>query len=246
MALLIDQNKVKHQPTLLSIAAFAPPLPIDTFKCWLLAYLLRSKKHHGNADVDFNSDPLYVVFDVAHADLLLGKTTGADHIGFFFGNDKQGGNKHQNMTCFMSLTKEIDPNRFDIITGVGQEVYEGDATGSSPKPNFLTKINNYRSPTGRIKNLRKPGNPHRAEFNENERNGVHYPLADFQTFIHYIKGLTSGTNDKFKSFFVKRTDTQTTTLVHSPFDFVVESVLNSTRSAGGDQVYDQGTGCCPI
>lgn len=241
MALLIDQNKVPN----LSIAALARPLPIDTFKDWLLAYLLRSKKHGVNDDVDFNSDPLYVVFDVSHAQQLLQNIIdGADHIGFFFGSDKLVGKKHQNMTCFMALTKSRNANQFDIITGGNQPVYEGGIISSSPISNFRVKINNYQ---GRIGDLRKPTNPNRVEFNSNERNGVHYPLSDFQTFIDYIRQLPTGTKDKFKSFFVKRTDApDTTTLVHSPFDFDVLNILNSTRPVGGDQVYDQGTGCCPI
>jgi hypothetical protein len=225
----------------------AVQFPANLFKDWLLAQMLRNHKNRGNSDVDFNSDPLFVMFNVADAQSLLNSPPStATHVGFFFGNEGKGASlKHRNITCYMCLTQRMSDDSFNIVHSGGKQVYEGGPNGSASvnQNQYRDRIQQYLN---RVGDLRKQTNPRRADFGQDERSGIHYPINEFQGFISYITNLPAlRPKSKFKSYFVKRTDRyNTTALVHSVEDFNEE--VDIYKLTIDNDLFDQGSGCCPI
>ncbi len=235
MALLMDKSQRQKESALSEVRSF----PVETFKEWWLAQLLRSYNHRNNEHVDFDSDPLLVVFSLEHAnELIHSPGSEGNYIGFFFGSEiRTEAKPYVNLTCFMALTKKIEEDKFVIVSK--GSVYEGGVDGSKISEDYIDKICNYKS---RIVKLRDDTNHYKDEFNHKEKNGVHYPINTFNAFVEYIKGAGNHTKDKFKSIFVKRTDDETTALVHSVYDFSLKKIGNLKD----DELFDAGNGCCPI
>lgn len=193
-----------------------------TFYEWKGAFLFR-KRITMHREVDVSNDPEYVFVETSIFEKI--KNTGAEYIVAKFGCD--GAPNYTNLTLYF-----CGMNKPDTITNE-TEIYKASLTKGSPATSatladMRTAIGNFRA---RNRILVSASLPYFAEIE-----GVAHRSDNIITFA------TDSNIAEFAIHFGVELRNGTTIML-------LDSSIDSTRAASvvdNDDVYDHGTGCCPI